>query len=249
MRLLAIDIETRPIEARTWGLWGQNIGINQITNPGGLLCFAAKFHGERKIHFHSEWDDGEPSMARALYRLLDEADAVMGWNSDKFDIRWIQSQFLKNGMGKPSPFVKVDLMKSVKKQVYLPSYKLDFVAQFLGVGRKVRTGGFDLWADVLASDPKAQGLMRRYNIGDTRLTEQVFDRLNAKGWVLGLPNGAHDGGLCCTNPTCRSERLQRRGYQVTKTRRYARYQCRDCGTWLQSVHSEPGSAKVKQVAA
>lgn len=249
MRLLTIDIETRPIEARTWGLWGQNIGINQITNPGGLLCFAAKFHGERRIHFHSEWDDGERQMARALYRLFDEADAIAGWNSDKFDIRWIQAQFLKHGMGKPSSFTKVDLMKSVKRQVYLPSYKLDFVANWLGLGRKERTGGFDLWSDVLAGCPKAQAHMKKYNVRDTKLTEAVFDKLNEKGWVLGLPNAAVLGGLCCSNPMCQSENLVRRGYSMTKTRRYARYQCKDCGTWVQSVHSEPGSAKVKQVAA
>src|SRR5688572_1525435 len=78
VRLLTIDIETRPIEARTWGLWGQNIGINQITNPGGLLCFAAKFHGERRVHFHSAWDDGEKPMARSLHNLFDEADAIAG---------------------------------------------------------------------------------------------------------------------------------------------------------------------------
>ena len=249
MRLLTVDIETRPIEARTWGLWGQNIGINQITDSGGLLCFAAKFHGERKIHFHSAWEDGEKGMARALHKLFDEADAIAGWNSDKFDIRWIQAQFLKHGVGKPSSFVKVDLMKSVKRQVYLPSYKLDFVAQWLGVGSKVRTGGFDLWSDVLAGCDKARAKMRRYNIGDTTLTEKVFDRLNERGWVLGLPNAAIEGGLCCSNPMCQSERLIRRGYAITKTRRYARFQCRDCGTWMQSVHSEPGSAKVKQVAA
>jgi len=249
MRLLTIDIETRPIEARTWGLWGQNIGINQITDPGGLLCFAAKFHGERRIHFHSEWDDGEKGMARALHRLFDEADAIAGWNSDKFDIRWIQAQFLKNGMGRPSSFVRVDLMKSVKKQVALPSYKLDFVARWLGIGCKVRTGGFDLWNDVLAGCPKARAHMKKYNIGDTKLTEAVFDKLNEKGWVLGLPNAAIDGGECCTNPMCQSERLIRRGYAVTKTRKYARYQCKDCGTWVQSTHSEPIGAKLKQVAA
>ena len=249
MRLLTIDIETRPIESRHWGLWGQNIGINQIRNPGGLLCFAAKFHGERRIHFHSEWDDGAKGMARVLYRLFDEADAVAGWNSDKFDIRWIQAQFLKHGMGKPSSFVKVDLMKSVKRQVMLPSYKLDFVANWLGLGKKERTGGFDLWNDVLDGCPKARAHMKKYNIKDTTLTEQVFDRLNARGWVLGLPNAGITGGHCCSNPVCQSENLIRRGYAVTKTRRYARWQCKDCGTWMQSTHSEPGSAKLKQVVA
>ena len=30
-RILSIDIETSPIEGRVWGLWKQNLGLNQIT--------------------------------------------------------------------------------------------------------------------------------------------------------------------------------------------------------------------------
>jgi DNA polymerase elongation subunit (family B) len=243
MKLLTLDIETRPNEVYTWGLHNQFVSINQIKRPAGLLCFAAKFHDSREMVFKSLWEDGEKGMARELYRLLDEADAVAGWNSDKFDIRWIQAQFLKCGLSKPSPFARVDLMKSVRRQVALPSYKLDFVAQWLGVGRKVDTGGFELWTDVLAGDEKAQKLMRRYNIGDVKLTEAVFDKLHAKGWVMGLPNASIEDGECC--PNCGSERLIRRGYSLKQTRKYPRFQCKDCGTYSQSTRCEPGYAKLK----
>jgi len=249
MRLLTVDIETRPIEAFAWGLWNQNIGINQIRDPGALLCFAAKWHGKKNVLFFSEWEHGREQMARELHRLLDEADAVIGWNSDKFDLRWVAAQFLEFGLAKPSPLAKIDLMKSVKRQCYLPSYKLDYVSQWLGIGRKVQTGGFELWRDVLDGCGKARAKMRRYNIHDVRLTEQVFDRLNARGWVLGLPNASIGGGACCSNPTCGSERLQARGFQVTKTRRYQRFQCLDCGTWSQSVRSEVRGAEIKAIAA
>lgn len=248
MRLLTIDIETRPLEAYAWGLWDQNIGINQIKDPGGLLCVAAKFHDERRIHFHSEWEDGEKGMVKALHRLLDEADVVVGWNSDKFDLRWLASQFLKHGLSRPSPFTRVDLLKSVRRQVMLPSYKLDFVAQFLEVGKKIDTGGFELWRDVLNGCPKARAKMKRYNCHDTRLTEAVFDKLNARGWVLGLPNASIEDGICCPNPLCRSEKLQSRGYNISKTRRYRRYKCIECGTWIQSTKCEPGSAQLKPSA-
>jgi len=240
LRILTIDIETRPNEVYTWGLWNQNIGTNQVKHPGALLCFAAKFNDERKVHFHSEWEDGEKGMARKLHSLFNEADAVCGWNSDKFDIRWINAQFLKNGMGKPSPYAKVDLLRSVKRQVALPSYKLDFVARWLGVGCKVDTGGFGLWLDVMCGDPKAQALMRRYNINDTKLTEAVFDRLHERGWVLGLPNHSiTDGDVC---PNCGSENLRCEGTRESKTRTYQRYQCRDCLTWIKSVNSLPRRA-------
>lgn len=245
-RLLTIDIETRPITAYTWGIRDQNIGINQILDAGGILCFAAKFHGERKVHFSAEWEDGERKMLRKARDLLDEADAVLGWNSDRFDTRWLNGQFAKHGMNRPSPYTKVDVMKSARHFLCLPSYKLDFVAQFLGVGQKVRTGGFDLWTDVLNGDAKARALMRRYNIADTKLTEAVFDRLRQNGWVKGLPNHAIDGGHVC--PHCGSDRLQARGFNHSKTRRYQRWQCRECHGWSQSTASEPGGAKLKAVA-
>lgn len=246
MKLLTIDIETRPIVAYAWGLRDQNIGISQIVEPGSILSFAAKFHGKREIHFHSTWEGTELQMLKAAHKLLDEADAVMGWNSDRFDVRWLYGQFVKHGMSRPSPFVKVDLMKSARHYLYLPSYKLDFVAQFLGVGKKVSTGGFELWTDVMAGCPKAQALMKRYNIADTKLTEAVFDTLSAKGWIKGLPNYAIDGGHAC--PHCGSEKLQARGYSHSKTRRYKRYQCTECHGWSQSAVSEPGGAKVKAIA-
>lgn len=243
MRTLVLDLETRPIEARIWSLWGINVNINQITDPGGVLCFAAKFVGEREMHFASQWDDGEAAMVRKAHKLLCEADAVVGWNSDKFDLRWLNRCFVEQGLTPPPPFVKVDLMKSVRRQVALPSYKLDFVARWLGVGAKQRTGGFDLWSDVLAGEEKARAKMGRYNRHDVRITDAVYEVLSAKGWVKGLPNHAIDGGHVC--PSCESEKLQRRGYSVSKTRRYARWQCRDCGAWSQSTVCEPGSAKLK----
>lgn len=246
MRLLTIDIETRPVVAYTWGLRDQNIGINQIKEAPRILSFAAKFHGESKVQFWSEWEHGEKRMLREAHKLLDEADAVIGWNSDRFDVRWLYGQFVKHNLSRPSPFAKVDLMKSARHYLYLPSYKLDFVAQFLGIGAKVKTGGFDLWLDVMNGCPKAQALMRRYNIADTRLTEAVFDRLSGKGWIKGMPNYAIDGGHVC--PHCGSEKLQARGYSHSKTKRYKRWQCIECAGWSQSVISEPGGAKIKGVA-
>lgn len=247
MRILTFDVETMPMEYRGFGLWNQNIGINQIAANDYMACFAAKFLGENRVHFHSVWDDGPRKMALALHRLIDEADAVVGWNSDKFDLRWANRVFLEQDKSPPSPYVKVDLMKSVKRQILLPSNKLDFVSRWLGLGGKLRTGGFDLWADVMADDPKAHSKMRRYNIRDTRLTEQVFNRLQSKGWIKGLPNAAIMGGHVCSH--CGSEKLQARGFHLTKTRRYKRWQCRDCGGWSKTVASEPGSAKVVGLTA
>lgn len=246
MKLLTVDVETYPGESYTWGIRKQFVAVNQIKKPGGLLCFAAKFRDSREMVFRSLWQDGHKAMTRALHKLFDEADVVMGWNSDKFDVRWIQAQFLAAGMPKPSPITKVDLIKSVRRQVALPSYQLAYVSRWLGVGSKVDTGGFELWTRVMAGDPAARALMKKYNINDVRITEAVYDKLAASGWVLGLPNASIDGGDVC--PNCGGDHFQRRGYALSKTLKYARLQCRDCGTWLQSVHAEPNHARLKVCA-
>lgn len=245
-RILCIDVETRPMESRHWGLWGQNIGISQIQKPDGLICFAAQFHGERRVHFASQWGDGERGMVKAAHRLMDEADVVMGWNSNKFDIPWLQRCIAEQKLSEPSPFKAYDLMRVVKKKFRLPSYKLDFVAGWLGVGRKLRTGGYDLWDDVLAGDDRAREKMRRYNIQDTRLTNQVYAELNARGWASPPINASILGGHVC--PHCESERLQARGYEYRATRRYKRWKCLDCHRWSSSIHCEPGSAHLRPAA-
>lgn len=245
-RKLILDIETKPMTLRGFGLRDQNFSIDQIVDAGGMLSFAAQWAGERKVEFRSVWGDGERNLIRYASEFLDEADAVVGWNSQKFDTRWVQGQQARFKLKRTSPFVNVDLMRSARRYFALPSYKLDFVANFLGLGRKLDTGGFSLWAGVMDGDERARKLMQRYNIYDTKLTGQVFERMLAGGWVHGLPNCAIEGDHAC--PHCASTRLQARGFAHSKTRRYRRWQCSDCGGWSQSVHSEPGSAKLKAVA-
>lgn len=242
MKILVIDIETRPAVVYTWGMFNQSFGPSQVLDWGGVLCFAAKWHGEAETKFWSEWR-GKERMVRAAHRLLSEADAVVGWNSARFDTRWLHAEFQRMGLSRPSPYVNVDLMRIQKRDAFMLSNKLESRRLWLGEQGKLDTGGFGLWKGVMDGDREARRKMEEYNRLDVAITEEEFDRMRSGGWVRGLPNHAIDGGHCC--PSCGSGKLQARGWQHTKTRRYKRFQCRDCGAWSQAVHSEPGSAKIK----
>lgn len=242
MKILVIDIETRPAVVYTWGMFNQSFGPSQVLDWGGVLCFAAKWHGEADTKFWSEWR-GKERMVRAAHRLLSEADAVVGWNSARFDTRWLHAEFQRMGLSRPSPYVNVDLMRIQKRDAFMLSNKLESRRLWLGEQGKLDTGGFGLWKGVMDGDREARRKMEEYNRLDVEITEEEFDRMRSGGWVRGLPNHAIDGGHCC--PSCGSGKLQARGWQHTKTRRYKRFQCRDCGAWSQAVHSEPGSAKIK----
>jgi hypothetical protein len=228
MRILCIDIETRPAVAYVWKMWKVDIGLDQLIDPGGIICFAAKWVGERGVTFVSDFHDGHEAVVQTLHSMLDDADAVMHWNGESFDIPCINREFMENHMGPPSPFKQIDLMRTTKKKARFISNKLDHVSQQLGHEGKVKHEGFRLWKQCLAGDEKAWGRMKRYNIRDTRLLEKVYDDLQP--WVVSHPSySAHEGERVC--PRCGGDKLEARGFAILTSGKYQRLRCKDCGGW------------------
>lgn len=236
MKILLFDIETTPISAYTWGLWKQDIGINQIQASTEVMCFGAKWYGSKKTIFKSVHHDGKQAMLDEIHALMDEADALVGWNSASFDVKHLNREFIENGMLPPSPHKDIDLMKVVKSQFKFPSNKLDYVAQKLGVGAKVKHSGFDLWLKCMAGNSKAWAEMKKYQVQDVELLVELYEKLLP--WIASHPDrplhdDMEDG---CVN--CASMNLERRGYAVSSTGKYQRYQCQDCGKWQRGSKSE-----------
>jgi uncharacterized protein YprB with RNaseH-like and TPR domain len=183
MKTLYLDIETTPIKAYVWGLWDQNVSIDQIIEPTEMLCFGARWGNSKKVIFKSVHHDGKKVMLEELHKLMEEADVLVGWNSAAFDHKHINREFLENGIAPPSPVKDLDLMSVVKANFQFPSNKLDYVAQKLGVGAKVKHSGFSLWIKCMAGDPKAWVEMKKYQIQDVNLLIDLYDILLP--WFVG----------------------------------------------------------------
>lgn len=240
-RLVTLDIETSPNLAHVWGLWDQNVGLNQLLDSGQVICFAAKWYGKPRVEFYSDHHDGHEDMVAQAHRILDEADAVCHFNGARFDIPWLQREFVEAGLTPPSPFKQVDLLKTVKRQFRFPSNKLQYVSTKLGLPGKVQHSGHDLWVKCLAGDDKAWSLMRKYNKQDVVLTEALYDRLHP--WITGLPNLSlfvDEGADSLSCPACGGSQVQRRGTATTQLGRYPRFQCQspECGRWLRGKRAE-----------
>jgi uncharacterized protein YprB with RNaseH-like and TPR domain len=177
MKILLLDIETTPLQVYTWGLWDQNIGINQIIKSTEMMCFGAKWLGQKSVTFKSVHHDGKKTMLEELHKLMDEADVLVGWNSAAFDHKHINREFLENGMTPPAPTKDLDLMTITKANFQFPSNKLDYVAQKLGVGAKVKHSGFELWIKCMDGDDKAWREMKKYQIQDVQLLDSLYDIL------------------------------------------------------------------------
>ena len=231
MKILCLDIETAPAHGYFWGLWDQNIGLNQIVDHGGVICFAAKWLGDRKIHFYSDHHDGHAAMVQAAHDLLSEADVVMHYNGKRFDIPHLHREFLEAGLTPPEPFEQIDLLTVVRSNFKFMSNKLANISVRLGLEGKVSHEGFGLWTGCMAGDEKAWRTMRRYNRQDVVLLEELYELL--RPWVKNHPNmNLHDGKGC---PFCGSDNLQKRGVRRTSVSAFQRFQCLDCGGYSRTT--------------
>lgn len=243
LKLLSIDIETRPNLAYVWGLWNQNVGVNQIAEATEMICFSAKWVDKHKVTFKSVYHDGKAEMLGKLWELMDEAEVIIHYNGRRFDIPHINREFLEAEMPPPSPYRQIDLLQAVKRCFRFPSNKLEYIVQELGVGEKLKHEGFDLWVRCMANEESAWKLMRQYNINDVALTELLYERI--KPWIPNIPSHAafHQERVC---PACGSDRLQSRGTACTQQSRYERFQCQSCGKWSRSTRGEHVS--IREVA-
>ena len=225
-RLLYLDIETKPAVAHVWQLFDVTVGLSQIVEPGGTICFGALWAGELKVQFYSDWQHGHAEMVAQAHRLFSEADAVVTYNGDRFDIPKLRGEFLLADLPPPPPVTSIDVYKSVKK-LGLMSNKLAFVGPLLTGDGKIKHEGHELWVKVMAGDPAAQAKMQRYCCQDVKLLEKVYQRV--RGYIPNHPNMSLTKGEQCG--ACGSTRLQARGFRRTKASIIHRRQCQNCGAW------------------
>lgn len=227
MKTLLLDIETAPHLSFSWGLWDQNIAISQIVTPGYTLCWSAKWLDSKKVEFAKI---GEENFLQRLYDMMSEADVIVGYNSDKFDVPTLHKEFLMLGLTPPSPSKRIDLFKTVKRQFRFASNKLDFVCQQLGIGAKVHHKGMELWRDCMDGKASAWKIMKAYNKMDVILLEKLYYKI--RPWILNHPNVAlytlSEDPIC---PKCGSEDIERRGYSHSGVGVFAKVVCRECGNW------------------
>ena len=239
MKLLVLDIETAPATALVWGIHEQHLGPHQIVEPVRILCFAAKFVGDRTMHFASEHATGKEQMLADLWALLDVADAVIHYNGKRFDIPHINREFLLAGTQPPSPYAQIDLYHTVRSQFKFMSNKLDEMCKAVGIGAKQGHEGFGLWKSCLAGDDKAWGRMERYNKQDVRITEALYERLLP--WIKTHPNVSLVDRKVHACPKCGSLDLTKRGQAYTRVSVFQQWQCTSCSSYSRSGKRERGS--------
>lgn len=235
-KILILDIETAPHIAYVWGLWKQNVGLNQIKERSRILTYAAKWLGEPDHAIDSaiaRTEDEERTLLIRLAGFLDQADVVVTHNGKKFDLPVVLGRMLVYGIDPPSPFHQVDTYQVARREFRFASNSLENIAIELDCRKKdghKKYPGFELWLGVLRDEKEAWEEMLHYNKQDVYVLEDVYLRM--RPYMRGHP---HVGGGGHTCPKCGSEHVQKRGsYRTAAGIEYQRYQCIDCGGWGRS---------------
>jgi len=227
IKVLLYDIETFPNIGYTWSKWETN--VIKFVKEWELASFAYKWLGESQVRCLSRRTYSEKELVVKLRELMDEADITVAHNGDSFDNKKARAKFIQFNLKRPALNRSVDTKKIAKSQFAFNSNSLNDLGETLGLGKKVDTGGFDLWLGCMANKKNSWALMEKYNKQDVVLLEKVYDKL--KPWATNHPNMAVLAGkIGC--PSCGSENTQFRGYTVAIRKRQRRLQCQDCGCWF-----------------
>ena len=164
-----------------------------------------------------------------LWQLLNEADIVIGHNSDAFDIKKANARFAYHNIGPTNHYQTVDTLKIARRYFKFNSNRLGHLGEHLGLGGKETTGGFQTWAGCMKGDPKAWATMKKYAKQDVDLLVDVYERL--RPWATNHPNRNVIDATSHACPTCGSNKLQKRGNRRTRTMVYRQLQCLRCRSY------------------
>lgn len=238
-KVLIFDIETAPILASVWGLFDQNVALNQIEKDWHLLSWSAKWLGSKDVMYADQRNaksiENDKAILKQLWKLLDEADIVITQNGKKFDVKKINARFVYHGFQPPSSYKHIDILQVARKKFGFTSHKLEYMTNLLcNTYKKVtkrKFNGFDLWKQCLANNVDAWEEMKHYNKYDVLSLEELYTKLIP--WDSSINFNLYNDSeknIC----KCGSDKFQKYGYHYTTAGKYQRYKCKKCGAETRS---------------
>lgn len=227
-KVLFLDIETAPIKAFVWGLFDQNVALNQIHADWHLLSWAAKWQGEKEVMYQDQRaikdKANDKKLTLSAWKLIDDADVIVTQNGKKFDIKKLNARFIEHSLPPPSSFRQIDTLQLAKKHFAFTSNKLEYLTETLNTKytkqKHKRYPGFELWKECLNGNLKAWADMEKYNKYDVLALEELYNKL------IPWDTSVRINSTACN---CGTNNWDKAGRRYTNAGIYQRLKCRSCG--------------------
>lgn len=178
-RRLFFDIETSPNIGLFWEAgYKKNITTDNIIRERAIICICYKWEDEKEV-YALQWDakQNDKRMLEQFIAVANTANELVGHNGDKFDLAWIRTRCLFHGIDMFPTYQTIDTLKVARSKFRFQSNRLNYIAEFLGLGGKIKTE-FNLWKDILLNKDKvAMEKMIKYCKKDVSLLEEVYKLL------------------------------------------------------------------------
>lgn len=178
-KILIYDIETSYNIVKSWRI-GYNININpkDIIHERKIICVSYKWLGEDQV-YNLQWDKNQDDkfLLEQFIEVLNEADLIVAHNGERYDLKFIKTRAIYQGLEMLIDYPQFDTLKVAKKKFNFNSNKLDYISEYLGFENKIKTE-MKLWDDIIFNKcPKAMDKMIEYCNMDVILLEKVYNRL------------------------------------------------------------------------
>jgi hypothetical protein len=235
-RVLIYDIETAPILAHVWGLWENNVSLNQIVTDWHVMSWSAKWLDDppNKVMYMDQRNaksvQDDKAILQGIWDLLNEADVVITQNGINFDQKKLNARFIMNGMQPPGSYKHIDTKKIASKVFGFTSNKLEYMTDKLCTTYKKskhrKFPGHEMWEQCLAGNLEAWKEMEVYNRYDVLSLEELYRKLIPWDNSLNF-NLYHDGleHIC----KCGSKDFTKNGFYYAQTSKFQKYRCKKCG--------------------
>lgn len=215
-------------------------------NADRILCIGYKWRHEKKVHMLRAEDfprEGlwcDKGIIKAFVKVFSEADYHVTWYGSRFDLPVVNARMIANGLKPLPPVAHVDLWKTARYQFRTGGgNRLAKWQDFLGITDEKTPVHPSVWIKARYGHQKSLQYIYEHCHYDVHVLEGVYKRLLP--WVKDVPQTGlmvDTDAMACIS--CGEDALQRRGYHISRTRKYIRYQCTSCGKWQRSIHKERG---------
>lgn len=235
-KVLLFDIETAPILAHVWGLWDNNVALNQIISDWHVLSWSAKWLNDppSKVMYMDQRNakniEDDKVLLQGIWDLLDQADVVITQNGKNFDTKKLNARFVINKMQPPSSVKHIDTKVIASKIFGFSSNRLEYMTDKLCTKYKklkhTEFPGHEMWKECLNGNQDAWKAMEKYNKYDVLSLEELYHKLIPWDNSLNF-NLYHDeeDHVC----KCGSTSFIKNGFYYTSSGKFQKHKCKSCG--------------------
>lgn len=214
---------------------------NLAADFGIVLCVGFKEVGKGKPEVYSILDytkngdliKAEKELLKDVTDRLLDSDVWLTHYGTWYDIPFINTRLLYHKLPiLPPNFAHIDTWKVSRNRLKLRNNRLVTISAFLGTEEEKNAIKPEQWIRALGGHKASMNYIVEHCRRDVVVLEEVYNRI--RPLILDHPNKnlVKPGEGC---PVCGEDKLQKRGFHLTRTRKYQRYQCQNCATWSKST--------------